>query len=49
MCGEMLSAGLQGEVCESDIRQHAKLPGQPQQWNWRRLIDRLLGDESQSR
>lgn len=31
----IFSAGLQGEVCGSDIRQHAKLRGHPQQWNWR--------------
>lgn len=38
----MLSGGLQGWVRGSDIRQHARLQGHPQQWNWRRLIDRLL-------
>ena len=37
-----LRAGLPGGVCGSDIRQHAKLQGRPQQWNCRRLIDRLL-------
>lgn len=36
-------------MCESDIRQHAKRCGHPLQWNWRWLIDRLLGKESQSR
>jgi len=29
-------------VCGSDIRQHVKLQGLPQQWNCRWLIDRLL-------
>ena len=33
---------LQGRGCGSDIRRRAKLQGRPQQWNCRRLIDRLL-------
>lgn len=37
-----LTTGLQGWACESDLRQHVKLQGLPQQWNCRWLIDRLL-------
>lgn len=39
----MFSAGLQGEVCGSDIRQHAKLRGHPQQWNWRQTNWQAVG------
>lgn len=47
--GQPVGSGGWGGACDSDIRQHVKLCGHPQRWNWRRLIDRQLGNESQSR